>query len=513
MKYLLRFIMICIGLLFVPPSYASFFGNMVKGFIAQAEVRHEMATAPPCTLSVNEAYAHSIELLSDGRQAEAEEFLSSAIKCYREDERILMAKAVVERSRWCNQETAEVWFRLLIRKASKDYRTEAARLQMSLDQHKKADENMKELVRISDEQPDDVYLLWLTAIQCREQSKREDVSPDFRLLMAKLGKKQYEKLISKFRIGPVMLHHTYANILEERLGEYEKALHHHLRAVSMEASSWSLEGLADTLYKLGDYDWANAIWARAVRLDPSSTRCQNRWGDTLYKLKCYAEAEKKYRAEIVLNPDGERGWSDLGRVLYQQGRYEESVVACEKAANLNPEEGFSWYWLSCSLGKLNRYEEMVSCCEKAIERGRYWAAGDLGWCYQFGYGVEKDIKKACELYLLCSEKTDSDFARWRLAECFAEGTGVEKDLKASVKYYEEALSIDPDDVDALSSYAWQLATNSDESFHDYSKAVMLAEKSVAAEEQPCNLNTLAVAYEKNGQHELAVQTQRRLMEH
>ena len=67
------------------------------------------------------------------------------------------------------------------------------------------------------------------------------------------------------------------------------------------------------------------------------------------------------------------------------------------------------------------------------------------------------------------------------------------------------------DWHTLNNYAWFLETCEDESFRNYPEALRLAELSVAKEEQNFNLDTLAVAYDRNGQYAKAVDTQKRLI--
>ena len=453
---------------------ASFFSNVLRsGLVALAEER-EIQRAPDCTLSADDALARSIELLSDGRQAEAEDLIKSAVKTHRDDVRILFAKAVLERSRY-NKDAGDVWFAMARMAKGNEALSRAAWLSMQLDQQKLVDENLDELIRLSDETPENIFLLWLGAIQCREQSKKDDV-----VEIAELGRERYEMLLGKFRVGPVMLHQFYANILAETLKDYETAMEHRILAVSMEAKGWSLFGMGNTLVSMGNYEWGSAVLARTVRTNPRSSKYVNRWGDALYYLKRYDEALGKYRRAVEIDPRGKWWWDDLGDCLRKMGRHNE---------------------------------EMFEAYRRAVELGYDWALGNLGWCYEQGHGVEKNPQKAFELFWLYADKTDSAFARYKLGGCYSKGIGVEKDLLKAREYYEEAIKVDPSHSDALNALAWFLVSCEDPSLHDYPRAVELVKRSIAVDENKYNLDTLAVAYFKNKQYGEAAKTQERIIEY
>ncbi len=464
-------------LFFMSEATASFFSDSIRSVAAAFSERRATDQAPTCTLSADEALVRTIELLSAGRQAEAEGLIKSAVKTYRDDIRILFAKAVIDRSRWCNKDAAQVWFAMARKAQENESLSRAAWLSMQLDQYKDVEKNMAELIRLSDEHPDEIFLLWIGAIQCREQSKRVRVSPNMKQDMAELGRQRYEKLLKKFRLGPVMVHQTYANILAETLKDYEPALEHRILAVSMEANSWSLYGMGNTLVSMGKNEWGCAVLARVVRRNPYDAKYVNRLGDALYNMARYDEALEKYYTSV----------------------------------KLKPREGYLWEDLGDCLNKLGKKKEMFKAYQRAVELRYDGALGDLGWCYHYGHGVEKNGQKAFELYWLYADKTDSIFARYKLGDCYSEGIGVEKDLLKAREYYEEAVALNPKHTEALNLLAWDLATSKDESLHDYPRAVELAKRSIALDENNYNLDTLAVAYLKNKQFDEAVQTVERII--
>jgi TPR repeat protein len=138
---------------------------------------------------------------------------------------------------------------------------------------------------------------------------------------------------------------------------------------------------------------------------------------------------------------------------------------------------------------------------------------NLAWCYRFGEGVEKDEKKAFELYLRYQEKfPDSSWVSHMIAECYDRGVGVERDELKALEYYEKAVVLDPNNSAALNGLAWFLITSKDPTLHNYPRAIELTKRSIALDENKYNLDTLAVAYFKNGQYSEAVKMQERIIE-
>src|SRR5438067_12465009 len=77
--------------------------------------------------------------------------------------------------------------------------------------------------------------------------------------------------------------------------------------------------------------------------------------------------------------------------------------------------------------------------------------------------------------------------------------------------FNRALQLAPDRVNALNSFAWLLATASDDSVRDGKRAVQLAERAnaLAGNNDPTILHTLAAAYAEAGRFDEALQTARR----
>ena len=95
-------------------------------------------------------------------------------------------------------------------------------------------------------------------------------------------------------------------------------------------------------------------------------------------------------------------------------------------------------------GVEKNHEEAVKWYKKAAGKGDAWAMNNLGNCYKNGKGVEKNeaeaekwYKKAFPLFLQ-KAKEGNDTAMCNLGWCYKNGNGVEKNYEEAVKWYKKA---------------------------------------------------------------------------
>ena len=75
--------------------------------------------------------------------------------------------------------------------------------------------------------------------------------------------------------------------------------------------------------------------------------------------------------------------------------------------------------------------------KKAAEQGDAKAQCNLGICYDFGKGVEKNPTEAVKWYRKAAEQGFAQ-AQYNLGNCYANGDGVEKNRSEAVKWYRKA---------------------------------------------------------------------------
>lgn len=81
----------------------------------------------------------------------------------------------------------------------------------------------------------------------------------------------------------------------------------------------------------------------------------------------------------------------------------------------------------CDAGHISGWTVRADRCDPA-------AQNMLGHCYHKGLGVDRDSRKAAQLYRLAA---DQGYARAQcnLGECYAHGIGVPKDAREAARWY------------------------------------------------------------------------------
>lgn len=83
------------------------------------------------------------------------------------------------------------------------------------------------------------------------------------------------------------------------------------------------------------------------------------------------------------------------------------------------------------------YVEAVKWYRKAVEQGYARAQANLGVCYYFGRGVDKDQAEAVKWFRKAAEQ-GFGAAQYKLGICYENGEGTAKDDKEAVRWYRKA---------------------------------------------------------------------------
>jgi len=188
---------------------------------------------------------------------------------------------------------------------------------------KRVDEEFQAFTKLADANPDDVIIRWMLAVQCRTWDRNAE------------GVVQYKKILEKWNPGPVLVHQTYANLLDE-LERYDEALVERRKAVEMEPASWSYDGLGHTLGKLRRFAESYEAHAKAVELDPNAANYWANWASTLRGDGKWDEAIEKCKRTIQLDPQYWRAlwvWADC---LEAQGKKAAALQKYKDAIALEP---------------------------------------------------------------------------------------------------------------------------------------------------------------------------------
>lgn len=87
--------------------------------------------------------------------------------------------------------------------------------------------------------------------------------------------------------------------------------------------------------------------------------------------------------------------------------------------------------------KAGHYEDAIKDLFTADKQGHMKAARYIGLCYENGYGVKKDVKKAAEWFQKAADRGDIT-AMYDLGRLYETGTGVKQDYTKAKELYEKA---------------------------------------------------------------------------
>ena len=184
--------------------------------------------------------------------------------------------------------------------------------------------------QLADDNPDDVVIRWMAAVQCRTWNRNEE------------GVEHYKKILEKWNPGPSLVHQTYANLLDQ-VQRYDDALVERKITIKMEPAGWSYDGLASTLNHLGRFDEADTAHAAAVEADPKTARLWCNWACNLKDQGKFAPAIEKCELASELeidNPDSDVAlpWWIWGQLLEAEGKLDEALEKCKAALEHAPQD-------------------------------------------------------------------------------------------------------------------------------------------------------------------------------
>ena len=249
-----------------------------------------------------------------------------------------------------------------------------------------------------------------------------------------------------------------------------------------EAEKWyqkaADQGLTDAKEKLKKVKKSSVAIAKATSVvidEKQSAKEQYELGKKFYDYKNYVDAVKYYRiaadqgnmdAQYALGHCyyyGQGVVKDHGEAVkwYQKAadqgladakeklkKIKKSSVAIKKTPSIAVEKSSSiiidgkqsakeQYELGKKFYNQKNYVDAVKYYRIAAGQGNMDAQYSLGYCYEFGQGVEKDPKKAVKWYRKAAEQGEP-CAQNNLGHCYYNGDGVEKSYEEAVKWYQRA---------------------------------------------------------------------------
>lgn len=268
-----------------------------------------------------EAYRAALFYWAAGEQGLAEVLLAELTNRHPQDLRIAFFNAACTRSRFDIGGALPLFKRVALM-APGTPEAQCANLMVKLDSENGNPAPFAALEKLAKENRDDPIIIWMAGVQCRSLNKNEVGITHYRRLLAMIEPAP----------GPVLLHQTFANLLDETK-QFDEALVHRRIAVKMEPAGWSIEGL----------------------------------GNTLSSLKRYAEAENAFREALKHSPNNPRYIWDISRVQYDAGDYEKSMASARRALEIAPSLGDAWITLGLGLEHTGEWQNALDAFAKARE--------------------------------------------------------------------------------------------------------------------------------------------------
>jgi protein O-mannosyl-transferase len=238
---------------------------------------------------------------------------------------------------------------------------------------------------------------------------------------------------------------------------------------------WMAEyNLGLALKNQGQLDQAIAHYRRAVNIWPDYVEAHYNLGGAYIEKGNIDEALAEYRRAIEIRPDDADSHNNYGSALRRLNQFDQAENEYRRALSLQPQYLDARLNLGSLLLQRGRTAEAIT----NLETARRLQPNDAVTHVTLGLALMKN---------------------GQLGEAAAE--------------FNRALQLAPDEVSALNSLAWLLATAGLDSVRDGKRAVQLAERANAltGNNNPAILHTFAAAYAEAGRFDEAMQTARRAM--
>jgi tetratricopeptide (TPR) repeat protein len=291
-----------------------------------------IVTGPQEVLSLpaDQAYAVAMKLWAEGRQSDAENLLSELVDAHPTDQRLAFFQVACNRSRFDVSGSVRPFSNVMTMDPNSPA-GKCAALMVLLDTKTDVARQFDSLAKLAKDEWNDPLIVWMAAVQCRSLNRNKE------------GVQYYRRLLELIAPapGPVLLHQTFANLLDE-LKLYDEALTHRKLAVQLEPASWSYQGLGNTLASLKRYDEAGEAFARASELAPGTSLYLRNWSDSLRNAGKYEQSIEKSKRATELNPRDWAAWNSWGLSLEQLGQVDEALEKFRRVREIAPRETYGY---------------------------------------------------------------------------------------------------------------------------------------------------------------------------
>jgi tetratricopeptide (TPR) repeat protein len=226
-------------------------------------------------------------------------------------------------------------------------------------------------------------------------------------------------------------------------------------------------------------------------------------GDALARQGKSAEAIKPYQRALQLDPDNAEVHKNLGNALLQNGQADEAIAQYRSAVEIKPDYAEARYNLAVALGLEGKLDEAIEQYRKTVEIKPDYADahGNLARMLAAQGKLDEAVQEYQRTLALAPDSAQAHFR-------YGQTLQAQHHFAAAKAEYQKALELESKHLPARLSLAWLLATCPDQSLRDGAGAVELMKqvRTLAGNELPQFLDTLAAAYAETGRFDRAVET-------
>jgi protein O-mannosyl-transferase len=259
----------------------------------------------------------------------------------------------------------------------------------------------------------------------------------------------------------------------------------------------------------GMYGNIETLWRTTLARNPGCWMAHNNLGIVLFGKGELDDAIAHYRTTLQMQPTFWDADYNLGTTLLGKGQVDEAILYCDKAVAMQPNDPDSQVALANALLQKRRIDDAIVHYEKAVAiRPDYFLAR---------YGLGHALLEKGELDAAIDHSRAALSIQPNNADCrtvLAIALDEKGQSAEAIQNYEKALKISPQSVSALNNLAWLLATSSNGSLRNGTRAVQFAQKAdqLSLGTNAVVLRTLAAAYAEAGQFGKAIESAQAAMQ-
>ena len=256
--------------------------------------------------------------------------------------------------------------------------------------------------------------------------------------------------------------------------------------------------------------WQNGetLWTHTLGCTTDNNIAQDNLGVILAQKGRMDAAITCFQQALQIEPDFAEAHNNLGNALLQMGKVDDAITHCQRALQISPEDAQARLNLGNALFRKGGVGDAITQYRKALQIDPAFAMAhnNLGTVLRQEGRVDEAIteyQKALQI-----KPNEAEFHN-NLGKALQQKGRVGE----AISQYREALQIQPEDPGIQNNLAWLLATCSEASLRNGSKAVELARRANALTggENPAILRTLAAAFAEAGRFPEAMETAQRAL--